>query len=178
VATPRQAAQALKAFKDAVPVAVLRGLRKGLPLAVKLAKTKYMVRKDNRHPMRTFDPPEPPPGPLGIRQGNLVRSLRVGEMRYTGKRIIGTVEAGGKDVPYAGVHEFGAVIKARNGPNLVFFSNLGAGPFLVKTPMVRIPARPYLTPAVNEALPAVQEAIIREVRRVARVTLKGVARFN
>lgn len=178
MATPRQAAQALAAFRQALPVAMLRGMRKGLPLIIKLAKTKYMERKDNRHPMKAFDPPNPPPGPLGIRQGNLVRSLRVGEMRYTGKRIIGTVEAGSKDVPYAKVHEYGAVIRARNAPNLVFFSNLGAGPFLVRTPMVRIPARPYLRPAADEAMPAVTEAILSEVRRVARVTLKGVARFN
>jgi len=174
--SPRQAAEALRRFRQALPAAILRGLRRGLPLIVKTAKTEFMERKDNRHPLKSYDPPNPPPGPLGIRQGNLVRTLRVGDMRFTGRKIIGTIEAGSPDVPYARVHEFGATIRARNAPNLVFFSNLGRGPFLVRKPVVQIPARPYIRPAAEKELPQVTEIIFAEIRRLARATLKDVAR--
>lgn len=178
MATPRQAREALLAFKKGLPVAVIRGLRKGMPIAIKYARTKYMTRKNNRHPFKAFDPAEPPPGPLGIRQGNLVRTLRIGAMRYTGKKVIATLEAGSAEVRYAAIHEFGGVIKAKNGPNLIFFSNAGSGPFKVMKPSVRMPARPYLTPALQDATPEIEKHIIAEVRTLARATLKGVARFR
>lgn len=176
--TPARGAALLREFQRALPAAVMRGLRKGLPLIVKLATTKYMERKNNQHPFKVYDPANPAPGPLGIRQGNLARTVRVGDMRFTGKKIIGTIEAGNADVPYAKVHEFGMTIRARNAPNLVFYSNMGRGPFLVRKPIVRIPARPYLRPAADEAMPAVLDAIIKEIRTLARVTLKDMARIK
>jgi hypothetical protein len=125
-----------------------------MPLARKLALTKYMERKDNRG--STFDPPNPPPGPLGIRQGNLARTVRLGEMRFTGKKVIASLEAGSESVRYARIHERGGVIA------------IGNRTFIM-------PARPYLGPAVLEATPRITLAVSREVLILARVTLRGVA---
>jgi hypothetical protein len=179
VATPKQAAAALQAFKQGIPIAVIRGLRKGMPVALRLAKTKYMDRKDNRHPIGSFDPPNPPPGPLGIRQGNLVRTLRIGGMRWSGKKVTATLEAGNNDVRYAGIHEYGGEIMAKNGPFLVFpMAKPGGGYFICKKPKVFIPARPYLRPALEEAEPKILDFVIREIKTLARATLKGVARMT
>lgn len=179
MATPQQAAAALQAFKKGIPIAVIRGLRKGLPIAIRLAKTKYMERKDNRHPISSYDPPNPPPGPLGIRQGNLIRTIRIGEMRFTGSKVIGSIKAGSaaEGVRYAAIHEFGGEIMARNGPYLVFpMAAPGGGYFIVKKPKVLIQARPYLRPAMDDATPQIIEMVVREIRALARATLRDVAK--
>lgn len=155
--SPQQAARALRSFRSGMPIAVLRGLRKGMPIARKLAITKYMERKDNRG--STFDPPNPPPGPLGIRQGNLVRTVRIGDMRFTGKRIIASLAAGSESVLYAGIHERGGIIAVK-GRSFI------------------MPARPYLRPAVDEATPQIVLIVSKEVLILARATLKDVARIN
>lgn len=177
MASIKEAARAMAAFKKGIPTAVLRGLRKGMPIAVRYAKTRYMERKDNRHPFKVYDPPNPAPGPLGIRQGNLARSVRLGAMRYTGKKLTAYLEAGGPDVPYAKVHEFGAVIRAKNGPFLIFPVGFPGGYAVARVPMVRIPARPYLTPALKDATPEIISHVQKELQTLARATLRGVARF-
>ncbi len=176
--SPEKAARAIAQYKARMPAALMRGLRKGMPHVIRYAKTKYMVRKNNRHPFKAYDPPEPPPGPLGIRQGNLARSIKLGPMRYNGRFITASIMAGGPEVPYAKVHEFGMKIRAKNGPNLIFFSNVGRGPFKVMKPSVIIPARPYLRPAVRDAQPEILEAIRSELRILGRATLRGVARMR
>jgi hypothetical protein len=177
VATPKQAVEALQAFKKGIPIAVIRGLRKGLPIAVRYATRKYMQRKDNRHPIQSFDPPNPPPGPLGIRQGNLARTVKVGEMRWDGKRVKAEIHAGNADVRYAGIHERGGEIMAVNGPFLAFpVAAPGGGFFIVRKPKVQIPARPYLAPAMEDATPEIIAAIRKELVKLARATLKGVAK--
>jgi phage gpG-like protein len=179
VATPRQAREALLAFKKGVPIAVLRGLRKGMPIAVRIATRNYMERKDNRHPFQSNDPPNFPPGPLGIRQGNLVRTVKVGDLRFTGSKVIASIKAGNADVRYAGIHEFGGEILAKNGPYLVFpMAAPGGGYFIVKKPKVLIPARPFLRPAMEDATPQIVEIVQKELLKLARATLRGVARFK
>jgi hypothetical protein len=177
--TLKQAADAMGQFRLGLPLAVMRGLRKGMPYALRLAKMKYMERKDNRHPTETYDPPNPPPGPLGIRQGNLVRTLKLGMMRWSGRKATATLEAGSPDVRYAKIHEFGGEIMARNGPFLIFpMAKPGGGYFIVKKPKVLIPARPYLRPALDDATPVILDRVVREIKTLARATLHGVARWK
>jgi hypothetical protein len=179
MATIAQARAAMQNFKKGLPLAVLRGLRKGMPIALRLAKTKYMARKDNRHPIGSYDPANEPPGPLGIRQGNLIRTLKIGAMRFDGKRIKATLEAGSQDVPYAPPHEFGATIRPRNGPYLIFPMGVpGGGYRIVRATQVVIPARPFLLPSLEDAQPAILEIVLREIRTFARVSLKGIARVG
>ncbi len=152
MASPQQAAAALRAFEKALPVAILRGLRRGLLFAERLVKTKYMTRGDNRHP-KVWDPPNPPPGPLKIRSGNLGRSVKQLPMRFTGREIIGGLQAGDNQVRYARIHELGG----------------HAG-------RASIPARPYLAPALADARKMIEAEVIKEMRAAARATLAGIAK--
>jgi phage gpG-like protein len=182
--TARIGAQALRAFTKALPAAVLRGLRKGMPIAVKYAKLRYMERKDNRHP-KTWDPPNPPPGPLGIRQGNLARTVRVGEMRYTGKKVIASIVAGSPAVKYAAVHEYGFSRAkppalpddgAESATDAQMADEVDAS--AATSGRIVTPARPYLRPAMRDAEPEIIAAVQNELKVLARATLKGVARFK
>jgi len=180
MATVAQAAKAMQAFKVGLPAAILRGLRKGMPIAIRISKTKYMARKDNRHPFKAFDPPNPPPGPLGIRSGDLARSVRLGDMRFTGKKVIASIHAGYADrVRYARVHEQGMTIYPRNGPYLIFPVGVAGGGYrMVRATRVIIPARPFLRPALDDATPKILEIVVKEIRTLARATLAGIARFR
>ncbi len=157
--SPSQAAGLLKDYRSAMPVAILRGMRKGLRIAERYAKTRYMERKDNRHPdPEHWDPPNPPPGPLGIRQGNLVRTVRQAKEKYTGKTITGGLAAGSSDVHYARIHEFGGLTG--------------------KDYQTLIPPRPYLGPALADAEDEIVAAITKELRALARATLRQMAKVN
>jgi len=155
MATPDEAVTALRAFQKALPSAIIRGLRRGLRVAERLAKTKYMERKDNRHPI-VFDPPNPPPGPLGIRSARLVRTVKVGPMRFTGTKVIGGLIAGNSQVKYARIHEKGG--RAGRGGRS------------------RIRPRPYLRPALDDARKAIEAEVVKEMRVAARATLQTIAR--
>lgn len=147
MATTKEARTAFAAFRKALPVAIIRGLRRGLRIAERVVKTRYFVRGDNRHPI-VWDPPNPPPGPLKIRSGDLIRSVGIAPMRYTGRQVIGGLKA---DTPYAAVHEKGG----RTVP---------------------IPARPYLRPALDDTQDEIEREVAREMYVAARATLQGIAR--
>lgn len=155
MASPQEAGAALRAFQKALPAAIIRGLRNGLRVAERLAKTKYMQRKDNRHP-RVWDPPNPPPGPLGIRSAALVRTVKVSAIRFTGTKVIGGLIAGNSQVKYAAIHEFGG--RAGRGGRS------------------RIRPRPYLRPALLDGQKAIEEQVTKEMRVAARATLQTIAR--
>jgi len=154
--TAQAAAAALRNYREWLPVAIVRGLRRGLRKAEALSKTRYMQRKDSRGPR--IDPPNPPPGPLGIRKGNLARTVKITEIRIERRAIIGGLRAGNSQVRYAGVHEFGG--------------NAG------RMRRVRIFARPYLTPALLDPDVDIEDEVRKEIRRLAMATLRGVARVN
>ena len=155
MATPEEATAALRAFNKALPTAIIRGLRAGLRDAERFAKTRYMVRKDNRHP-QVFDPPNRPPGPLAIRSGDLVRTVRIGAMKFDGRKIRGGLQAGGLGVNYARIHEFGG--RAGRGGRSI------------------IGARPYLRPGIRDALPIIRAKVKKEMLVAARATLQTIAK--
>ena len=154
MATPEEARAALRAFNRALPTAIIRGLRAGLRDAERFTKTRYMVRKDNRHPA-VFDPPNPPPGPLAIRSGRLIRTVRIGNIKFDGRKIRGGLRAGGDGVNYAG-HEFG--MRAGRGRRSI------------------IGARPYLRPGIRDAEPIIRAKVKKEMLVAARATLQTIAR--
>lgn len=135
-------------------MAILRGLRRGLRNAQRLSLTKYMERKDNRG--AAFDPANPPPGPLGIRSGDLARTVTVGDLKWTGRQIVGSLLAGSGQVRYAAIHEFGGM--AGRGRRIF------------------IPARPYLRPAIADPDAQIEQSIADELLKLARATLRGVMR--
>jgi len=83
----------------------------------------------------------PRPKKLGRVSGNLARTLY-----YRVNR--GRVDVGSK-LPYAPVHEFGATIRATRAPFLRFKTRDGMWHSKKK---VKIPARPFLRPALADAL--------------------------
>jgi len=154
--TAQQAANALRQYRAAVPVAITRGMRAGLRRAEGFAKTRYMVRKDNRHPSKVWDPPNPEPGPLAIRQGNLARTVRITDIKIEKNAVIGGLAAGNSVVKYARIHELGG----RAGRQLRSL----------------IPARPYLTPALEDPQTRILESVQAELRKLAAAVLRGVAK--
>lgn len=152
--SPKEGAAALKRFRDATPAAIVRGMRRALRRAEAFAKTKYMVRLDNRG--SRFQAANPPPGPLGIRQGNLARTVKITDIKITPKAIIGGLQAGDSSVDYARIHELGG----RAGAGL----------------RSRIDARPYLTPALEDPATKIEDEVRNELKRLALATLRGLAR--
>ncbi|HEY5609717.1 MAG TPA: phage virion morphogenesis protein [Thermoanaerobaculia bacterium] len=88
---------------------------------------------------------------LGVVSGRLRRSVIVDERKLP--RAVNV----GSDVIYASVHEFGAIIKARSAPFLVFTPR--GSKRLVRTQRVTIPARPFLAPAVEKVFPVEAEPL-------------------
>jgi len=67
----------------------------------------------------------------------------------------------GPNVKYAAIHEFGGVIKPKNGPFLHFKGSFG----WVKVGSVTIPKRPYVKPTLNENLDRAMDIIQREIMK-------------
>jgi len=80
---------------------------------------------------------------LNVRGGDLRASIG-SEIKTPG--LGGTVVVGAA-TKYAAIHEFGGVIRAKNKPYLMFQTRDGAWH---KVKEVRIPARPYLQPAIDD----------------------------
>jgi len=80
--------------------------------------------------------------------GFLANSVK---LRREGKSVL----VGPFGVVYAKIHEFGGVIKSRPGKGLRFQIN---GEWIIRQ-SVTIPARPYMRPAVNENMSAINAAI-------------------
>ena len=95
---------------------------------------------------------------LQRRTGRLARSI-FHTVDTTGSRVTGTLGAGKGGVPYARIHEIGGVIEGR--PWLVF--QLPDGGWR-KVRRVRIPKRPYLQPALEDALDQLDDALAAELR--------------
>lgn len=86
------------------------------------------------------------PTTLGVVSGDLRRKW-VAQMAGPLASVVGT------RTPYARIHEFGGVIRAKNAPYLVF--KLRDGTFRsVKS--VTMPARPYVAPAIRNADPRIK----------------------
>jgi HK97 gp10 family phage protein len=62
----------------------------------------------------------------------------------------------GTDTPYAPIHEYGGVVKAKNGKWLTFQTKDGSWH---RVAAVQIPARPFVRPAVDEHKGDVSEAV-------------------
>ena len=83
---------------------------------------------------------------LNRRTGALLRTLRV-DVSARNNQVRGELQAGGQGVRYAQIHEVGGVIQGR--PWLVF--QLPDGGWR-KVSSVTIPRRPYLQPALEDAM--------------------------
>lgn len=85
-----------------------------------------------------------PPHLLGRRTGSLAKHIG-GFAKQEGSEIVGRV--GVQGLKYGPVHELGAVIRARRKPFLAWENPPGEWHFAKQ---VKIPARPYLQPALAD----------------------------
>lgn len=102
----------------------------------------------------------PRPSKLGRISGDLARSVFY--------RVQESSVVVGSNLPYAPVHEFGATIKAMAAPFLVFKTLDGSWHSKKR---VRIPARPFMTPAISdskEKIRALAAGTFQEAYREAR----------
>lgn len=175
--TPMEGALRLRQLSFALEAAALR-------------EATYAVREGRRYAVTQRMYPRAPastparPDKLTIRSGRLERSVKIVAPRRVGDSIIAGLEAGGLNVPYAAIHEFGGKTKAHVieplkaqilawkgiGPALPARSRAtgrlrkarGGGGFWifarkVNHPGSNIPARPYVGPGVEHAASLFQE---------------------
>jgi phage gpG-like protein len=106
---------------------------------------------------------------LKRRSGNLARSIQTQIKRSRGT-VTATLSAGNRNVRYARIHEVGGIIQGR--PWLVF--QLADGGWR-KVERVRIPARPYLGPAMDEALEGLEDDLRDELAPLLSLNHRGVS---
>ena len=100
---------------------------------------------------RRFDTP----GNLKVRSGHYRRSIRSGvDSKHSG--VMGFLSA---NIPYASIHEYGGTIYPKKGKYLRFPI---AGKWVTVRKVV-IPARPLITPAIEENLPKIGEIIVEDI---------------
>lgn len=90
---------------------------------------------------------------LGVVTGKLRSSIK-GRVDIQAGNVVGVV--GPQRVVYARIHEFGGTIVPRHKPFLVFKGSDGG---LVFTKRVRIPARPYMGPALKASQKRIEEML-------------------
>lgn len=158
----------------------MRAVDRGLRRAHKRSVTEFMEPLGRGKNAR---PPNPPPGPLGIRSGDLRRTVRVIPARYVGKEIRGGLQAGDGRVRYAGVHEGvdargnprpfvktrATVIKPRNAGALRFRNRQGEMVFArqVRHPGSTIRPRPYMMPALLKEQPIIVQELNADLTALA-----------
>lgn len=160
--SPEEAARGFKTFEGKMDGLIIGGMNTGLNRAAKLAVTTYMEGGSSRDPF--VDPPNPPPGPLKIRSGNLRRKMKIvnASRRGNGEYVGGLAN----NAEYAAIHEFGGrtsahFIEAREADTLAFIGRDGNLVFreVVFHPGSEIPARPFLSPALEDAVPVIENEI-------------------
>ncbi len=125
-----------------MPEEFREGLEKGVRRAMLFAEGKAKRRFDTA-------------GNLQVQSGHYRRSIRSGISPASGG-IIGYLAA---DVVYASIHEYGGVIKAKEGGYLRFPIK---GRW-VTVKRVVIPKRPLITPSITENLDEMGDIIIKDI---------------
>ena len=95
--------------------------------------------------------------PLNVRSGTLRSSLAAEVKKVHGNAYEGKV---GTNIIYAKIHEYGATIRAKTGEYMRF---PGAGGW-VTTSEVKIPARPWLNPSLEENRKKINKTLGMEVK--------------
>lgn len=132
---------AIKELKEMYPDCK-EGFLKGMKKAMYYAESKIK---------RNFGKPNVPK----VRTGHLRRSIQSG-VRVKGNDIEGFV---GSNLKYAGVHEFGGIIKPKNGEYLMFMLD---GQFR-KVKQVVIPERSYIRTGIENNIGSITSLVKQEI---------------
>jgi len=183
----------LRKFEKRLDRVVTRAFNIGLRQAARAATLPpFMVPLGQGKNSR---PPNSPPGPIGIRSGTLRRSLGVKKAKKKGSRWIGGIKADLNKAPYARIHELGGKTSAhvivpkkksvlrwagigpsrnvgKRGKPIRKQSFRGGGfdiwAHKVNHPGSKIPARPFLTPARDAAVPNVIALVDDAIQEAGR----------
>jgi len=125
---------------------------KTMPKTVERAMWKcvYMVQRTGKRKLTGGNP-------LNVRTGELRSSLSAEVNKIHGNEYEGRV---GTNIIYGKIHEYGATIRAKTGEYMTWPS--GAG--WVRAREVRIPARPWLNPALRENRQKINKTLGMEVK--------------
>lgn len=137
----------------AVPLAIQRGLDRGL----QIVKQRLVERR-----LTGSGPFPPDQHRLGQVTGDLAASVSVTPSVIQGNKVVGSIDS---DLIYAPVHEYGAVISAKNAPFLVF-KVLGR---TIRAKTVTIPERaPFRTEIESdESVRVISGEIIQQIEDAA-----------
>jgi hypothetical protein len=139
---------ALGAFSGRLDETILGALDRGTrTIALRSAVTDFMQGLGTG---KNAQPPNPPPGPLGIRTGNLRRDVQAVPATGGGTQFVVALSAGA-NVPYAAIHEFGG--------------DAGKGGH------AHIPARPYMLPALQKSQDEMLALVEHDVLELASSVL-------
>jgi phage gpG-like protein len=116
----------------------------GAPIPEKL------TARSTRH-IRSFSPQG------GARPGGVGRSEQIRNITVSGNTITGEF---GSSVEYAHIHEFGGVIKPKNGKYLHFKTFDGSWHSVEK---VTMPARPHLRPAARDEQDRIKQMVAQKI---------------
>lgn len=149
--------------------AIIAAVDKGSRLALRYSVTRHMVGLGQGENAR---PPNPPPGPIGIRSGRLRRAVRALKTVREGNAYVGGLAADLSKCAYAG-HETGFKtgahrIEARRAKVLRFKGRGGEDVFRpgVNHPGSNIPARPYMAPGLADAIPETARFIDQNLQKL------------
>lgn len=138
----KKKAAALLAFDSRKDGLIMEGINNTMARAIQISATKYIVGSDGGSRDIFIDPPNPPPGPLKTRSGDLRRSITLIPAKKQGQNFVSALAS---SLAYAPVHEIG-------GGNV-----RGPRPFL----------RPAIEDATNEFFDLeVTRALINGVREI------------
>jgi len=171
--TPKQAARMLLNFEKKLDRVVIRAFNVGLRQAHKAALKNPSMQGLGKG--KNARPPNPPPGPLGIRTGRLRRAVDINKAKKVGDKWIGGLKVDLNAAPYGAIHEFGGttsahVIRPVNKSILSWMGPGGVRVFARKVnhPGSRIPARPYLGPALKRTAPQIAGIIDSSIAELGR----------
>lgn len=173
--TPKQFGTAMKKFTKGVNAAVIRGFNNGLKTALRVAVTITMEPSGGKSAPVL-------PNKIRVRSGKLRRSVKIFKARKQGNNWVGGLQAGGRGVPYARIHEKGGVTHPKVTPRMRGFAWhmfaktnepfwRGLALTKKKTLTVRIPKRPYLEPALVLSKGEIGNQVDKSVARWARKSL-------
>jgi len=152
-----------------------RDIRKALPVAISMAFD--MIGQRSQADYWRLRGGAPISNKLTARTTRLIRSLssqggarpagigsseQIREISEFGNRFVGRF---GSKVPWAAIHEFGGVIRAKNKMYLRFRTFDGSWHTIKK---VNMPARPYLAPAARDEEPRIANMIADAFARTWR----------
>jgi hypothetical protein len=167
--TPRQMSAAVRKYRqDLIDAAIERGAYKGMQRVYDLAVNKYILRGGGRRS-------KPYPSKLTSRSGDLVRGIKILAPKKGGGGAFGIQLGLVSLAKYGGIHERGGTIDhpgsiARPGGVLAWIDAGGKSVFATRTRphTIRIPARPYMKPAMAEGRTFVEKAILAEMKASAK----------